>query len=396
MKDLTKNPYGKFNGNEQRYAIEALDSDSVNDTPFNQRFEEEFAKKFGCKYAIACNSGTSGLHAAVYAAGIERGDEVINPGLTVVMDAWAIIHLGGTPIFADINPNTLTIDPDDIERKITDRTRAIIVVSLQGLSVDMDPIMEIANEKNICVIEDSAQTMLGTYKGNLAGTIGHINVFSFENKKHMTCGSEGGMIVTDDERLAVRARKFAGLGYKHMTATAGRTSLALSEVQDPHYERFDTVGLNYRLNEVSAAVGLGQLERIDEIVARRIKSANYFQDAVSNCNFMEPQEIPEGYEHSHYTYTVKYDDEKAGITWKEFYNRYIELGGDGFYGACKVPYLEPAFADLEVNGIRYEKGICPNAEFVQPKIMQFKTNYRDLDVAKQKAEILKELINEMR
>ena len=114
MKDLTKNPYGKFNGNEQRYAIEALDSDSVNDTPFNQRFEEEFAKKFGCKYAIACNSGTSGLHAAVYAAGIERGDEVINPGLTVVMDAWAIIHLGGTPIFADINPNTLTIDPDDI------------------------------------------------------------------------------------------------------------------------------------------------------------------------------------------------------------------------------------------------------------------------------------------
>ena len=396
MKDLTKNPYGKFNGNEQRYAIEALDSDSVNDTPFNQRFEEEFAKKFGCKYAIACNSGTSGLHAAVYAAGIERGDEVINPGLTVVMDAWAIIHLGGTPIFADINPNTLTIDPDDIERKITDRTRAIIVVSLQGLSVDMDPIMEIANEKNICVIEDSAQTMLGTYKGNLAGTIGHINVFSFENKKHMTCGSEGGMIVTDDERLAIRARKFAGLGYKHMTATAGRTSLALSEVQDPHYERFDTVGLNYRLNEVSAAVGLGQLERIDEIVARRIKSANYFHDAVSNCNFMEPQEIPEGYEHSHYTYTVKYDEEKAGITWKEFYNRYIELGGDGFYGACKVPYLEPAFVDLEVNGIRYEKGICPNAEFVQPKIMQFKTNYRDLDVAKKKAEILKELINEMR
>lgn len=396
MKNLKDNPFGKYNGNEQRYAIEALDSDSVGNIPFNQRFEEEFSKKFGCKYSIACNSGTSGLHAAVYAAGIERGDEVISPGLTVVMDSWAIIHLGGTPVFADIDPNTLTIDPDDVRRKITSRTKAIIVVSLQGLSVDMDPIMEIAKEKNICVIEDSAQTVLGKYKGRIAGTIGDINVFSFENKKHMTCGSEGGMVVTNNERLAVRARKFAGLGYKHMTAKAGRTSLAMSEVQDPNYERFDTIGLNYRLNEISAAVGLGQLERIEEIVERRIESAKYFDEAVNDCSFMEPQEIPEGYKHSHYTYTVKYKEEETNISWKEFYNRYIELGGDGFYGACKVPYLEPAFNDLEVNGIRYQEGLCPNAELVQPQIMQFKTNYRDLAVAKKKAEILKQLINEIK
>jgi len=396
MINLKDNLLGKFNGNEQQYVIEALDSDLVKDKSFNLRFEEAFARKFSCKYAIAVNSGTSGLHAALYAAGIKPGDEVIGPGLTVVMDAWAMLHLGATPVFADVNRETMTIDPEDIRRKITKKTKAIIVVSLQGLSVDMDPVMEIAKEYNLIVIEDSAQTVLGTYKGRVAGTIGHINVFSFENKKHMTCGSEGGMIVTDDEELAVRARKFAGLGYKHMTATAGRTSLAMSTVQDPNYERFDTVGLNYRLNEVSAAVGLGQLERIDEIVSRRKACAAFFDDAVNGCSFMTPQRTPNCCDHSHYTYTVKYHgEEETGLSWKDFYNRYLEMGGDGFYGACMVPYLEPAFHDLEVNGTTYKSGLCPVAEDIQQQIMQFKTNYRDLGIAKKKAEILKKLINEL-
>ena len=393
MKNLKDNPFGKFNGNEQKYVLEALDSNVVSEKSFNQRFEEAFSKKFGCKYSIACNSGTSGLHAAVYAAGVKPGDEIIGPGLTVVMDAWAMIHQGCTPVFADVNSQTMTIDPEDVKRKITSKTKAIIVVSLQGLSVDIDPIMEIANQHELIVIEDSAQTMLGTYKGRLAGTLGDIGVFSFENKKHMTCGSEGGMIVTDDENLATRARKFSGLGYKHMTGNAGRTSLALSEVQDPHYERFDTVGLNYRMNEISAAVGLGQLERLEEIVDKRKKSANFFKEAVEGCSFLEMQRIPNCCEHSHYTFTVKYTGEElTGLTWKDFYNCYVEMGGDGFYGACKVPYLEPAFKGLSVNGITYSKGICPVAEEIQPQIMQFKTNYRDLEIAKEKAHLLKLLI----
>ena len=363
MKDLKEDPFGKFNGREQEYVIQALDSSLDYEKSFNLRFEEAFCKKFSCDYAIACNSGTSGLHAAVFAAGIKHGDEIIGPGLTVVMDAWAMIHLGATPVFADVNSQTMTIDPEDIERKITPKTKAIIVVSLQGLSADMDPIMEIANNHGLIVIEDSAQTMLGTYKGRFAGTLGHIGVFSFENKKHMTCGSEGGMIVTNDEQLATRARKFAGLGYKHMTATAGRTSLAMSTVQDPDYERFDTVGLNYRMNEISAAVGLAQLERLDEIVDKRKQCADLFKTAVGDCKFLEIQKIPQCCIHSHYTFTVKYTGQQAtGLTWKDFYHRYIEMGGDGFYGACKVPYLEPAFKDLIVNGVSYKRGICPVAE----------------------------------
>lgn len=396
MIDLTNNPYGKYNGNEMEYVLQALDSNNPKnkEKSWSQRFEEEFCRVMGVKYAIACNSGTSGLHAALAGAGIKPGDEVINPALTVVMDAYSIIHMGATPVFADIDSDTQTIDPEDLQKKITPKTKAIITVSLQGLPVDIDPIMELAQKNNLTVIEDSAQTILGMYNGKIAGTLGHIGVFSFENKKHMSCGSEGGMIVSNDENMAQRIRKFAGIGYKHMTAKAGRTSLVMSTVQDPGYERFDTVGLNYRMTEVSAAIGLAQFERIKELISRRQAVAKLFYEAVGDCDWMVCQKVPEGYIHSYYTYSVKYyGEEKHGVSWKEFYNQYKEMGGDGFYGACKVPYLEPVFKNLDINGVRYGKGLCPVAEEIQPRIMQFKTNYRNLEVAKEKAEILNRLIN---
>jgi len=398
LSDLTDNSYGKYNGKEMEYVLQALDSDNSDNKkkPWTNRFEEEFCRVMNVKYAIAVNSGTSGLHAAVISAGVAPGDEVINPGLTVIMDAYAIIHAGGIPVFADVDPQTHTIDPESVKEKITPKTKAIITVSLQGLPVDIDPIMELAEDHDLIVIEDSAQTVLGMYKNRIAGTLGHLGVFSFENKKHMTCGSEGGMIVSNDENLARKARKFAGIGYKHMTATAGRTSLALSEVQDPSYERFDTLGLNYRMTEVSAAVGLAQFERIRFLVDRRQSVAKMFDDAVKDCSWLIPQKIPENYTHSHYTYTVKYlGEEKIGVTWKDFYNKYIEMGGDGFYGACKVPYLEPYFKNNTILGNKYEKGLCPVAEDLQPKIMQFKTNYRNMDNAKNKADILKKLIQSL-
>lgn len=271
MYDSTKDTYGKYNGKELEYVLQFLDSENPanKEKSWSQRFEEEFCRVMDVKYAIACNSGTSGLHAAVVAAGVGSGDEVICPALTVIMDAYAVIHAGAIPVFADVNPETQTIDPDDVRKKITPKTKAIITVSLQGLPVDIDPIMGLAKEHNLVVIEDSAQTVLGMYKGRIAGTLGHIGVFSFENKKHMTCGSEGGMVVSNDKNLAQRVRKFAGIGYKHMTAAAGRTSLTMSTVQDPDYERFDTIGLNYRMTEVSAAIGLAQFDRIHMLVSRR-------------------------------------------------------------------------------------------------------------------------------
>ena len=395
MKNPADNPYGKYSGNEAEYVLRMLSGEPApNGQAWPQALEEAFSETVGAKYAIACNSGTSGLHAALFAAGVGPGDEVIGPALTVVMDSYAALHLGGVPVFADVDPDTFNIDPADIERKITPRTKVLLPVALEGLSCDMDPIMALAERHGLKVVEDSAQTLLGIYKGKAAGTIGHLGVYSFENKKHMTCGSEGGMIVSDDAELATRARKFGGIGYKHMTATAGRTHLAMSTVQDPAYLRFDTVGLNYRMNEVSAAVGLAQIERIRAKVDMRRKVAARFAAAVAGCEWIVPQKTPEGCVNSYYTFAVKYyGGERRGIPWKAFYDRYIAVGGDGFYGACMVPYLEPALRGKAFGSAVMQPGLCPIAEDLQSRIMQFKTNYRDFTVAEQKAEILSDMID---
>lgn len=397
MTDTSDNPFGKYPGNEAEYVRRFLAGEDDGDPrSWPQRLEEAFCEATRAKYAVACNSGTSGLHMALFAAGVGPGDEVISPALTVVMDAYATIHLGATPVFADVDSDTFNISARTIADKITPRTRAILVVSLEGLPVDMDPVMALAKEHDLMVIEDSAQTLLGRDNGRMAGTIGHLGVYSFENKKHMTCGSEGGMVVSNDADLATRARKFGGIGYKHMTARAGRTHLALSTVQDPAYERFDTIGLNYRMNEISAAVGLAQLERIEEKVGRRQAVARLFMEATKDCPWMIPQVTPDGFENSYYTFAVKYmGGERHGVSWKEFYNRYTDAGGDGFYGACMIPYLEPALRDATINGVTFAKGSCPVAEDLQSRIMQFKTNYRDLDAAAAKTHILGRLIDDM-
>ena len=397
MSNSAQDPFGKYNGKEAEYVLRMLSrEDDGDERSWPQRFEEAFAKKLGVNYAVACNSGTSGLHMALFAAGVGPGDEVIGPALTVIMDSYAAIHLGAVPVFADVNPDTFNIDAADVAAKITKKTKAILVVSLEGLCVDMDPIMALAEKHNLIVIEDSAQTLLGTYHGRQAGTIGHLGIYSFENKKHMTCGSEGGMVVSNDPELAMRARKFGGIGYKHMTAQAGRTNLAMSTVQDPSYERFDTIGLNYRMNDISAAVGLAQLERLEYLVGVRNASAALFADAVRGCDWFKPQATPDGFVNSYFTFAAKYyGAEERGVPWKEFYNRYLEMGGDGFYGAWMIPYLEPALIGQTFGTTTCEKGICPVAEDLQSRIMQFKTNYRDSADAEKKATILSELIDDI-
>ena len=382
----------KFGLPELRYVMEMLLAHDAG-TSWVTEFEQRFAKRMGVAHAVACNSGTSGLHAALFAAGVGQGDEVIMPALTVIMDAYAAIHLGAIPVFADVHEDTHVISVEDIARKITPRTKAIVTVSWEGLSCDMDPIMALARSRGIKVIDDSARTVLGRYKGRLAGTIADLSVFSFEAKKHMTCGGEGGMIVSNDAELARQARKFAGIGYRHLTADAGRTHLAIDVVQDPAYRRFDVIGLNYRLNDVSAAVGIGQLERIDELVRHRQAVGRMFEEATSGSAWLIPQRTPEGYEHAYYTFSAEYRGEAVhGTSWKAFYNQYKAMGGDGFYGAVAIPYLEPALLGKTYGATTFAPGLCPVAEGLQQRVMCFKTNYRDLEVAKRKVDLLAELI----
>lgn len=398
MKSDYKNKYGKFNGNEAEYALRVLDSESPHNRgfPWVTEFEDKFCELSGAKYSIAVNSATSGLHAALVAAGVGPGDEVIQPALTVIMNSLVTIACGATPVFVDINPNTWNIDAASISKKITPQTKAIMAVSLFGLPLDIEPIMDLAKKHNLIVIDDSAETITGNHKGKFPGTHADMAVYSFENKKHMSSGSEGGMVITSNSDLAKKVRKFSGIGYKNLTASAGRTSLASSEFQNPDYERHDVLGLNYRMNAITAAIGLAQLERIEFLVNRRISIGEMFTEAVKGCEYFVPQGHLDNTTHTFYTFGVRYlGDKMRGISWKDFYNKYTSKGGNGFYSAWVNPYLEPVLKGKKMGSQVFDNGLCPIAEEYQKSIMLFKTNQRNPEEAKKDTKILKDLINEI-
>lgn len=390
-----KDSRGKYTGNEIDYVLDALDTEATDfkKTSFVARFERAFAERFGKRYAISCNSATSALHAALAAAGVGPGNEVISPAFNVIMSAYATIHLGGVPVFADVDRDTHNIDPADVARKITPKTKAIIAVAWNGLPVDIDPLAGLARKHGVVLIEDVAQDVLGRNRGRISGTVGDVGIWSFNYKKHLSGATEGGIMCTDDEQLAVRMRKFAGIGYRTLSAVSGGTSLAKPEFQNPDFERFDSIGLNYRMSEISAAVLLGQLERIDELVARRKECGRLFNEAVAGCDWIVPQKVPAGLEHSYYTVAMVYHGAaRFNVPWKRFYERYVELGGDGFYAELQCPYNEPSLRGRDFGGGALGPGLCPVAESLQPRIMKFKGNYRDLDMARKKAEILRGVV----
>jgi perosamine synthetase len=385
---------------ERTYVQEVLDAQfrTSAGSMMTGRLETAFAKLFGVRYAISFINGTATMHAALAAAGVGSGDEVIVPPLTMASTSFVVLQAGATPIYADVDPDTWTIDPASIEERLTPRTRAIIPVDIYGLSPDMDPIMELARRHNLTVIEDAAQCFLGYYKGRVVGSIGHAGSFSFQSSKHMTSG-EGGMITTDDEDYADRIRRYGSLGYAAVKAGAGKGKITRETIQDPQYERHAGLGWNYRLPELCAAVALAQMERLPDLVARRIECARLYAEAVRGCNWLVPQAVPDGYVHAYWTYVLRLADD-ARPDWYEFRRKYLELGGDGIYACWQLTYLEPAFRCLpSQTGTpaaarqRYAPGICPVAEALQPRLLQFKTNYVDLDAAQSKAEALARTID---
>lgn len=393
----------KFIGNENKYVNEILNSAKLSCTSgsWTNSLEQDFAKKFDCKYGVAFNSGTSTMHAALLAVGVQPGDEVISPALTVIMNTSTTIHANAIPVYVDIDPETFCIDAKKIEEKITQKTKAIFIVNVYGLPCDMDEIMEISRKYNIPVIEDNAECFLSTYKGKIVGSHCHISSFSFENSKHISCG-EGGMIITNDEKYAKGCRKAGGHGFKSLEADNGAVKKDKNLLQNPNYERHDEIGWNYRLPEINSALAYAQLERLEDIVQLRIDSANIFLEVIKDCKYLVPQKTPEDRTNSYWALGVIYNGEKEiGISWYDFRQKYIEMGGDGIYGAWQVPYNEPVMRERNFvknnpeiyKDIYYEKGLCPVAEEIQKKLMVFKTNYRNLDLAKYKAYCLKKTIN---
>lgn len=396
----------KYLGNEAQYFQRVLESDNWSATSgsWTRTLEQNFAARMGSAYAVAMNSGTSTLHAALEAVGVQAGDEVISPALTVIMDTTATLHANAIPIYADVDPDTFNIDVEDVRRKITSRTKAILAVSLYGLPCDLMPLRELSDAYGIALIEDNAQCVLSTYKGKPVGSWGDVASWSFENTKHLSAG-EGGMVTTDSEELAESMRKIGGHGFRNLRASEGRVRLNQDVFQDPHYKRHDVVGWNYRMPEFIAAVALAQLERVDELVELRRQSAAAFLEVMADCEYLTPQVVTDDRTHSYYTLAAKYDQLAArGVTWQEFRAAYMRAGGDGIYGAWSVPYLEPVIAEGAFRSrlpsvyadIHYEQGLCPVAESIQPMIMQFKTNYRDPQIAREKAGLLANTIRDLK
>ncbi len=385
-------------GKKEREYVEEVLKDSFRTSAngkITRRLEEAFAEKFDSKYAIAFCNGTATLHAALEAAGVGIGDEVIVPPLTMSSTTFGVLHANATPVFADVEPDTFLISPKSIEKCITPKTRAIIPVSLFGLAPDYDAINAIAKKHGITVIEDDAQCFLGKYKGKTVGTLGDISSFSFQSSKHMTCG-EGGMLITQSEELADKIRKYSCLGYASVGSKVGKISK--KDIQNPDYCRHESLGWNYRLSDVCSAVALGQLEHLEELVEFRKKSATLFTQAIKDAPFLSPQKIGEDYESSYWAFVTKITDDD--IDWKTFRDKYMEFGGDAIYAAWKLTYQEPMFKKLTLlkrenflnSNVSYTDGICPVAEALQPRLLQFKTNYFDLDEAQQQAEILSKTI----
>ena len=377
---------------EIEYIKEAIENQL--DGTFNKRLEEKFAERFGVKYAIGVNSGTSTLHCCLAAMGVTKGDEVIVPPLTYASTAFAAMYLGAVPVFADVDPETFNIDPKEIENKVTNKTKAIIPVALFGLPPDMKSIMKIAKENNLLVLEDSAQCFLGAQNGKISGTIGDMGSFSLERSKHITCG-DGGMIVTNNEKFAENARKFSILGYSTLKAKRGETRVSKDEIQDPNFERHLFVSPNYGLPELCAAAALAQLEHLDEYVNQRIEIGNLYEEVVQDCSWLKSQKIPEGFTHSYWTYGMTL--QSSNISWHQFRKAYLGTGGDRFYGGFKLIYQEPALFGMKFpeSNIEYKNGLCPIAEDIQPKLMQLKTNYTDIDYAKNQVQILEKTIDKL-
>ena len=366
----------RFRGNEIKYLEKTLNSgfSAGDDGTMVERLEKLFAKKQHQRYAIGFNSGTSTLHAALNAFGVGEGDEVIIPALTPAMCGYSVWQTGATPVFCDVRDDTFLMDPEDIKRKITNKTKAIMVVHIYGLLCDMETIMDIADLYDLYVLEDCAQCFLAQDdSGKVAGTFGDIGSWSFENSKHLSCG-DGGIVTTDDEEFATSMRQFGGVGFKNLTANSGKVRISRDKFQDPNWERHTVMAYNYRMPELCGAVALAQTERINEFCDKRIEVGNAYLKVIrdSQSDLLIPQMVPDGYIHSYYTFGALFNGEKYDIEWQTFRKKYMEFGGDGIYAAWKTQNQEPCFRD---NGIGW--GDVPIAESLQKKLMQFTTNQMD-------------------
>ena len=327
-----------------------------------QTFEKNFAEYFGSKYALAVNSATAGLHCALAAAGVGPGDEVITTPYSFTATASCILMANAIPVFADVDPLTYCIDPKEIEKKITDKTKAIIPVHLLGHPANMDEIMQLAKQHNLIVIEDCAQAPGAVYKNKKVGTIGHIGVFSFQETKNISVG-EGGMIITDDAELTERCRMIRNHGE---SIIQGKDRKYLSNI----------VGWNYRMTELEAAVGIEQLKKFDSNQKKRKQLFFHLSENLADIPGLYPPLVRDVVEHGYHVFGMRFVVEEFGIS-RETFIKAVQAEGIPCRGGYPHPlYMNPIFIEKVAYGIKgcpyscpfygreitYQAGDCPVVE----------------------------------
>ncbi|WP_338751601.1 UDP-4-amino-4,6-dideoxy-N-acetyl-beta-L-altrosamine transaminase [Bacillus sp. FJAT-52991] len=326
--------------------IDVLKSPFLTQGPKVVEFEQAVADYVGSKYAVAFCNGTAALHGACFAAGISEGDEVITTPLTFAATSNAVLYCGGRPIFADIDEQTYNIDPQDIKKKITDKTKAIMPVDFTGQSADMDTILEIAKERNLVVIEDGAHSLGADYNGRKVGTQADMTMFSFHPVKPITT-AEGGVIVTNNEIYYEKLKRFRSHGI---------TNENLSCDEGPWYYEMVDLGFNYRMTDIQAALGVSQIQKLDAFIERRREIAVQYNEAFANWDkVITPIQLSNANSGWHlYMLQLKLNDLQK--TRRQIFEelRALNIGVHVHY----IPvYWHPYYQQLG-----YERGLCPKAE----------------------------------
>ncbi len=330
-------------GNERKYVLDCMDSNWISAFgKYNEKFEQGFAKYCDAKHGIGVTSGTAALHIAVAALDLKQGDEVIVSDFTMIAPALAVAYQGAKPVFVDAEPKSWTIDVNKIEEKITKRTKAILPVHIYGHPCDMGPIMEIAEKHNLFVIEDAAEAHGALYKGKKIGSFGHINAFSFYSNKVITTG-EGGMTVTDDDKLAQRSRDLRNFCFD-------------KERRFIHSE----IGFKYSLSNLLAAIGLAQLERIEEIIKQKRELARLYNKRLGEIEGITLPYESKDVRNVYWMYGILLD-KKFGVSRDKLKEELFKMGVDTrffFTGMHKqAPFKAsasgsyPVSENLEKNGL---------------------------------------------
>ena len=339
-------PYGRQSINEQdiEAVVNVLKSDYLTTGPKIAEFERKVADYTGAKYAVAIANGTAALHAACYAAGIGEGDEVITTPITFAASSNCVLYCGGTPVFADINPETYNISPEDIERKITPKTKAIIAVHFTGQPCEMEQIHVIAHKYNLIVIEDGAHALGAEYQGKRVGTLSDMTTFSFHPVKHITTG-EGGMILTDNPELYQRLKLFRTHGIT-------REEELLTKNDGPwYYEQLD-LGYNYRITDIQCALGVSQMDRLPEFLEKRKQIAKRYNEAFAANEQIQLPYQKEGCDNAWHLYVIRIKNGKR----KEIFEK-LRAAGIG----VNVHYI-PVYQHPYHRTHGYAEVTCPNAE----------------------------------